>query len=113
MGLVQPTKPASACKPLKVTPSTRGSVAVVQSGTCTLAVKAKHAAAAGFSALLLVEGKKKNKISAQDGAIFLDIPVVRIQSDAAKKITKIRDPITIVLQVHFHKNTDTFRFYFC
>ena len=73
---VQAVKPSSACKPLTSTAPAGGAIARVANGYCSLALKAKHVAQAGFTGML-VTGKKKPKAASRSGdEHFFPVPVV-------------------------------------
>ena len=92
-------KPTTACKALRS--HADHTIALVQSGLCTITTKAKNAASAGYLAMVLVEGKKKNKVDAKSSGTHFDIPVIRIKSDDAKALTESSERVTISLQVQF------------
>jgi hypothetical protein len=107
-GPVRKMKPASGCKAFKLN-SIEGveEIAVVDSGYCTLAAKAKNAAAAGYSAIVVVDSKQKSKMAPTDAKAFFSIPVVQMTRDVAKKMLAAGDEHSISISMQRKRASPT------
>jgi hypothetical protein len=83
-GPLLPCKPKSCCKAMEPGFGA-GAIAYAEKGSCSLAVRAKHAARAGFSGLVVLDAKG-TKSKPAERKHYLPIPVVTVESKNVKSV---------------------------